>query len=381
MTTRALTFPDQAVGVVVEITSGREQPAAGRVEVDGSQPVRLRLERDHAAVLASLGPDDLQSLFLNGERSLKPKTIAAVARLSGLRELWASCKGAWDDEALAALSALTDLRSFGILNAYGVTDAGFTQLSALPQLVSLRVQQTRITAEGLAVLEHLPALSALTLSYARQLDDRALPAIGAKTALTWLSLDGTAITDEGMQHLRRLTSLRVLWLGSTAVTGEGLRHLPANDPPIRLVGVGNRPRSRAEWAQLQEQHPHLDFGGVRELTADASTRQRVREHGTPLGGYAVPDDGPLLAVFTTDHCAPCERLLPVIEELGRHWHDRLATVQVHSPDHPEIAQALNIMSAPTLILFTGAERTVRLVANPVLEELKAELAPYLGLAG
>ena len=111
---------------------------------------------------------------------------------------------------------------------------------------------------------------------------------------------------------------------------------------------------------------HLDFGRVWELTTDPSTRDRIREHGKPLGGNAFTADAPLLAMFTTDQCAPCERLLPVVQELARHWHDRMTTVRVHCPDHPELAAALNIQSAPT-------------PGSLVIEDLKAELSAYLGL--
>jgi len=375
---RALLFPAESVGTVEEIKSGRKQPAAGSVQVDADGPVRLMLERNHAEVLSSLGPDDIQSLYLWGAKSLKTAAISSLGRLTGLVELHAPRKGAWDDQACEVLSQLTGLRSLGVLRAYGVTDQGFLRLRGLTQLQKLRVEQAVITDAALAALGCMPLLASLDLSGCRSLTSEALRHVGDCPDLSWLSLTGVPVGDEGLAHLASNRALRFVDLGSTGVTDEGLRHLPANEPPLRVVSPSGR--SRAQWATLLERYPHLDFGGVRELTTDPSTRQRVREHGTTLAGFSVPDDGPLLAIFTTDNCAPCERMLPVVTALGQHWNDRLATVRVHCPEHPDIAAALDIQSAPTLVLFTAAERTVRFPGSLVLEDLKAELSPYLGFA-
>lgn len=383
MSTRTLSFPEQAVGSVEEIRSGRTQPAAGSVTVASGEPVRLVLERDHREVLLSLGPDDVQGLaLLPYQHHLKAGTISALSHLTGLVELHAVCQGKWDDEACEVLSGLTNLRGLGILRAVGVTDRGFERLAALTELVRLRIEHSRITDGALAALDAMPRLSDVNLGSSRALTGDAVRQIAARPLLSQLFVDGApGVGDDGLAHLSGCRSLRVVGLSNTGVTVEGLRHLPANDPPIRIMGSpGLKPWSRADWRTAQERYPHLDFGGIRELTADASIRDRVREHGTPLAGLTADASAPLLAIFTTDSCVPCERMLPIVQELGRQWFERMTTVQVHCPDHPEIAQALSIQSAPTLVLFTGPSRTVRLPGSLVLEELKADLAPYLGLA-
>jgi hypothetical protein len=43
--------------------------------------------------------------------------------------------------------------------------------------------------------------------------------------VTWVSFDGTQATDAGLEHLKGLTCLEVLWLGDTKVTDAGLEHL------------------------------------------------------------------------------------------------------------------------------------------------------------
>lgn len=383
MSTRTLAFPPASVGTVEEIHSGRKVAAAGIVTVDAEQPVRLMLERKHDDVLSTLGVDDIQSLYLWGTATLKSSTIALVGRLTGLVELHAPCKGAWDDHACTVLSGLTELRGLSVLRAYGITDTGFRQLAGLTQLRRLRVEQAKITSSALTVLDGMPQLSSLALHYCRAIDDEGLKVIGRQTGLTWLALDGTAVSDRGMPHLAGLCSLQVLFLTSTAgVTSLGLSHLPRNTPPIQLVGFteARTPLSQAQCADLRQQHPHLDFGGVRELTPEPTTRDLVRERGRPLAGSTITRDAPLLAIFTTDNCIPCDRMLPVVAELGRQWNHRMSTVHIHSPDHPDIAEALEIRSAPSLVLFASKTRTIRLPGSSVLGQLKAELSPYLGLA-
>ena len=64
------------------------------------------------------------------------------------------------------------------------------------------------------------------------LSDRSLEVFGDLLELDGLTLQGNGFTDEGLHHLRRLTKLRSLWVGSgergdTKVLGHGLSHLSA----------------------------------------------------------------------------------------------------------------------------------------------------------
>jgi hypothetical protein len=48
-------------------------------------------------------------------------------------------------------------------------------------------------------------------------------------------LDSTQVTDAGLEHLKGLTQLQTLWLGSTHVTDEGVRQLSRVLPNCRIA--------------------------------------------------------------------------------------------------------------------------------------------------
>ena len=103
------------------------------------------------------------------------------------------------------------------------------------------MEQAQITDAGITVIEAMPRLSYLNVSWCRALSDESLTVIGRRTELTWLSLDGTSISDEEMRHLRHLTTLAVLFIASTQVTADGLAHLPLTTHPSGWSTATARP--------------------------------------------------------------------------------------------------------------------------------------------
>jgi thioredoxin len=76
---------------------------------------------------------------------------------------------------------------------------------------------------------------------------------------------------------------------------------------------------------------------VREL--DESTFDRE------IGG------GPLLVDFWAPWCRPCKALEPILEQLA----ERVPVARLNVDEHPEIAARYDVLSIPTVILFTGGE--------------------------
>lgn len=98
---------------------------------------------------------------------------------------------------------LNDLERFTKLHTLDLAASRRMPIEVAPGKVELKlvpVTDNRLTDSGLTHLERL-------------------------TSLNWLSLRDTHITDAGLQHLRKLVSLRVLNLEGCKITGEGLAHL------------------------------------------------------------------------------------------------------------------------------------------------------------
>ncbi len=86
---------------------------------------------------------------------------------------------------------------------------------------------------------------------------------------------------------------------------------------------------------------------------------------------------PVLVDFWAEWCGPCLAVAPVLEEIANEQGDRLRIAKVNVDDSVGLARRFEVMSIPTMILFSEGQPQVRLVgAKPkgkLLEELQAFL--------
>ena len=68
---------------------------------------------------------------------------------------------------------------------------------------------------------------------------------------------------------------------------------------------------------------------------------------------------PVLVDFSAVWCGPCKMLDPLVEEISMEHAGKLKVVKLDVDHNPEIAMKFNVMSVPTLILFSGGEAKER----------------------
>lgn len=65
---------------------------------------------------------------------------------------------------------------------------------------------------------------------------------------------------------------------------------------------------------------------------------------------------PVLLDLWATWCAPCRRVLPIIEEIAAERQD-VTVGKINVEEQPELAKAFRVMSVPTLVVMKGGKVT------------------------
>ncbi|MDG6929306.1 MAG: thioredoxin [Nitrososphaerota archaeon] len=72
-------------------------------------------------------------------------------------------------------------------------------------------------------------------------------------------------------------------------------------------------------------------------------------------------------------CHPCRILSPVVDELAKEYAGRIAFGKLNVDENPRTAQAYQVMSIPTLLVFREGVYRSRVVGVKPKQALKAEI--------
>ena len=104
----------------------------------------------------------------------------------------------------------------------------------LEKVVSLNLNFTKITDEGLKELPKLKQLTYLRL-FSTQITDASLKELAKRQQLTAIDLGLTQITDAGLKELAKLEQLASLNLNNTKVTKAGVAELRKALPKCKII--------------------------------------------------------------------------------------------------------------------------------------------------
>ena len=82
---------------------------------------------------------------------------------------------------------------------------------------------------------------------------------------------------------------------------------------------------------------------------------------------------PVLVVFETPDCAPCELLGPTLEKLAREFHDRVLVVRVTDSAEGWLAARYHLAYVPTLVFCRGAVEHSRIKGNAGAVAIRSHL--------
>jgi hypothetical protein len=167
--------------------------------------------------------------------------------LTGLRRLYVGAvigsdavfahvlKPAINDNQLVQLRALPNLEALAIGNAESITDAGLAAFSRQADIRQLRLYDAvQITDAGFAALASLYRLESLSVTDASGVTDGGLRAVARLPTLRSLALNGSKITDQGVQCLHSATQIESVDFCRTQVSQAGLRKLRDALPSCKI---------------------------------------------------------------------------------------------------------------------------------------------------
>lgn len=85
----------------------------------------------------------------------------------------------------------------------------------------------------------------------------------------------------------------------------------------------------------------------------------------------------VLVDFWATWCGPCKMVAPVLDEIAGENTEKLTVAKLDIDANPEVARDYQVMSVPTLILFSGGKPVKQIVGAKPKAALLADLSDHI----